>query len=250
MELIVAGAGPAWSDRPGSAGAAYVVVEDERAILLDLGHGAYANVARAVEPSSLLAVIVSHLHPDHFVDLVPLRHYLRYGCTPPRRVLVLAPSGIDRRLDDLHAEPGFTAASLDVEPLTAGIHRIGPFEVEALRVTHTDDSFAIRVVPAASPDGPGLVYSGDCGDAGDLRPIIRPGDVLLAEASFGPGPVPETASHLDGPAVGTLAAAVGAGRVLLTHILDGQDLDATVASVRAAFGGPVEVVRPGDAFSV
>jgi ribonuclease BN (tRNA processing enzyme) len=250
MELIVAGAGPAYSSRPGSVGAAYLLVEDDRAILLDLGQGAFTNVAGAMEPSRLLAVVVSHLHPDHFIDLVPLRHYLRYEFTPPRRVLVVAPAGLDRRLDDLHAEPGFAAASLDIERLTDGIHRIGPFAVEARRVTHTDDSYAFRVVPAAAPGRPGLVYSGDCGAADDLRPLVRPDDTLLAEASFGPGPVPATASHLDGPAVGALATATGASRVLLTHILDDCDRDATVEAVRAAFTGPVEAVSPGDRFVV
>ena len=250
MELIVAGAGPAYSSRPGSVGAAYLVVEVDRAILLDLGQGAFTNVAGIIEPSRLLAVVVSHLHPDHFVDLVPLRHYLRYDFTPARRVLVIAPAGIDRRLDDLHAEPGFTAASLDVERLTSGIHRIGPFALEARRVTHTGDSYAFRVVPAACPDLPGLVYSGDCGVADDLRPLVRPGDVLLAEASFGPGPVPDTGIHLDARAVGALAAATGASRVLLTHILARYDRDATVEAVRAEYPGPVDAVSPGDRFVV
>jgi len=255
MDLIVAGAGPAYSTRPGSVGAAYLLIEGDRAILLDLGQGTFTNVAGAIEPSRLLAVVVSHLHPDHFIDLVPLRHYLRYEFAPPRRVLVVAPAGIDRRLDDLHAEPGFTAASLDIEDLTEGIHRIGPFAVEARRVTHTDDSYAFRVVPAVAPDRPGLVYSGDCGAADDLRPLVRPGDVLLVEASFGPGPMPETGIHLDGPAVGELATATGASRVLLTHILAGYDLagydrDATVQAVRAAYAGPVEAVSPADRFVV
>jgi len=250
MELIVAGAGPAYSNRPGSVGAAYLLVEDDRAILLDLGQGAFTNVAGAIEPSSLLAVIVSHLHPDHFVDLVALRHYLRYDFTPPRRVLVVAPAGIGRRLDDLHSQPGFTAAALDVERLAEGIYRIGPFTVEARRVAHTDDSYAFRVAPAASPDPPGLVYSGDCGSADDLRALVRPGDVLLAEASFGPGPAPDIGIHLDGPAVGELATATGTSRVLLTHILAGYDREATVDAVRATYAGPVEAVSPGDRFVV
>jgi ribonuclease BN (tRNA processing enzyme) len=104
MDLVVAGAGPAYSDRHGSVGAAYVHIHEGRAIVLDLGHGAYAGVAAVVEPSALDGVVISHLHPDHFVDLVPLRHYLRYEFDPPRRVRVLAPAGIDHRLDDLHAE--------------------------------------------------------------------------------------------------------------------------------------------------
>ena len=93
---------------------------------------------------------------------------------------------------------------------------------------------------------PGLVYSGDCGRAEDLDPLIRPRDTLLCEVSFGPGPTVSGAEHLDGPAVGSLAARTGAGRVLLTHLLMGHDRDATVDSVRAVYdGGPVDLVDPG-----
>lgn len=250
MELVVAGAGPAYSDHPGSVGAAYVLMHAGHAIVLDLGHGAYANVAAIVEPSALEGVVISHLHPDHFVDLVPLRHYLRFEFEPPRRVRVVAPAGIDRRLDDLHAEPGFTRASLDVETLTPGTRRVGPFDVEARRVTHRDDSYAFRVTPAGAVGDPGLVYSGDCGRADDLGPLIRRGDTLLAEASFGTGPVPVDDLHLDAPAVARVATAAGVARILLTHVLATYDRAAVVAAARAIFRGPVELVSPGDRLEV
>ncbi len=98
--------------------------------------------------------------------------------------------------------------------------------------------------PSPRVEGPGLVYSGDCGRADDIAPLVRPGDTLLAEVSFGPGPIPSGVLHLDGPAVGRLAASTGAGRVLLTHLQMGHDPDATVASCRAAYDGPVEMVWP------
>ena len=71
-------------------------------------------------------------------------------------------------------------------------------------MTHTDDSYGFRVAPVDG--GPGLVYSGDCGRAEDLDVLVQPGDVLLCEVSFGPGPAATGAAHLDGPAVGALAA--------------------------------------------
>jgi ribonuclease BN (tRNA processing enzyme) len=74
---------------------------------------------------------------------------------------------------------------------------------------------------------------------------VRPGDVLLVEVSFGPGPVPPGAAHLDGPAAGALARETGAGRVLLTHLLMGRDQAATIQSVKGRFEGPVELVEPG-----
>lgn len=241
----MAGAGPAYTARPGAVGAAYLLTEGGHAIVLDLGHGAYARLAGAREPSTLDAVIVSHLHPDHFVDLVPLRHYLRYEFEPPRRVRVIAPDGLERRLDDLHAEPGFTAETLDVGVLEPGVTTIGPFVVEARRVTHTDDSYAFRVTTAGRP-APGLVYSGDCGRGGDLVPLIRAGDTLLAEASFGTGPVPIGDLHLDAPAVAAAAREGGARRVLLAHILGTHEPDAVVTAVRAGFAGDVRAVSPGD----
>ena len=245
MRLSVVGAGPAYTDRPGAIGAAYLLRHDGSSLLLDLGQGAFPGVAAHLDPATLDAVVISHLHPDHFIDLVPLRHYLRWE-EPRRRVRVIGPAGLDGRIDALHADPGFTAAALDVEALTEGRRDVGRFELEAARVRHTDSSFGFRVAPEAGGGAtPGLVYSGDCGHAEDLDALARPGDTLLCEVSFGPGPVIPGAEHLDGPAVARLARRVGAGRVLLTHLQMGYDRAATVASVRAGFDGPVELVDPG-----
>ena len=250
MELFVAGSGAAYPDRPGIASSTYVVARGDERICLDLGQGGFAGLAGRVDPSTLRAVVVSHLHPDHFIDLVALRHYLRYEFEPPRRVRVVAPAGLADRLDGLLAEPGFTAEALDVEPRAEGALQIGPFALESRLVTHTDESYAVRVSLADEPASPGLVYSGDCGRADDLAPLIRPGDTLLVEIAFGAGPVPVGDLHLDGPGVGALAAATGPGRVLLTHLQMRRDPRAAVGSVRAVFDGPVELVDDGDAFAV
>lgn len=243
MRLSVVGAGPAYTDRPGATGASYLIRLDRAGLLLDLGQGSFPRLAGLLDPASLDAVVISHLHPDHFMDLVPLRHYLRWE-KPRRRVRVIAPAGIETRLDALLAEPGFTAAALDVDVLREGRQTIGPFELEAARVTHTGSSFGFRVAPADA-GGTGLVYSGDCGRAEDLDVLARAGDTLLCEVSFGSGPVVPGAAHLDGPAVGELARRVGAGRVLLTHLQMGFDREATIESVRARFDGPIELVDPG-----
>ena len=50
--------------------------------------------------------------------------------------------------------------------------------------------------------------------------------------------------------VGALAARTGVGRVLLTHLLMDFDEAETIASVRSEFAGPVELVQPGDRFTI
>lgn len=252
MQLTVLGSGPAYTDRPDSSGAAYLLRSGATSVLVDFGQGSFPRLAARIEPSLLTAVLVSHLHPDHFIDLVPLRHYLRYEFRPPRRVRVIAPGALAERLDALHGQPGFTTETLDCEPLAefAGESvQLGGLIAEARLVTHTDESYAFRL-SSAGHVGAGLVYSGDCGRADDLAPLIQPGDTLLSEISFGAGPVVPGALHLDGPAVGTLAADRGVGRILLTHLQMGFDAAAAIDSVRVRFDGPVELVSPGDEFGV
>jgi ribonuclease BN (tRNA processing enzyme) len=248
IRLDVVGAGPAYTDRPGATGAAYLIRHGKTAILLDLGQGSFPRLAGLLDPGALDLVLVSHLHPDHFIDLVALRHFLRWGPASPRRVRVAAPTGLANRLDALHGEPGFCAAALDIEPLEVGRMSVGSLVIDTGRVTHSSESYAFRI---STPGvGPGLVYSGDCGRADDLASLIRPGDELLSEASFGPGPVPAGAAHLDGPIVGELASRTRVARVLLTHVLMGLDREETIASVRRTFERPVRLVEPGDQFIV
>lgn len=250
MQLEILGAGPAYSDLPGSAGASYLVRTADATLVLDLGQGAFPALARAVEPSSVQAVVISHLHPDHFIDLIPLRHYLcRAEFQPSRRLRVLAPRGLDARLDAVYDQPGFAAAAFDLDEPVDGPRKLGPFELRSVRVTHAGESRAWRVARGGS-DAPGLVYSGDASDPDELALLLRPGDTLLSEATFGPGPVAPGMNHLDGPMVGALAARTGAGAVVVTHVRMGKDLDATVASVRAAYAGSVSMARPGDRFTI
>jgi len=248
MELIVLGAGPAYTNRPGALGAAYLLRDGDGTLLLDMGQGSFPNLARAVEPSRLTGILISHLHPDHFIDLVALRHYLRFEFDPPRRVMVIGPAQLGARLDALHAEPGFAAASLDLVAFGGrGNRQVGGFAVESVLVTHTDESYGYRV---QGRTGGAIVYSGDCGAAADLAPLIRPGDTLLTEVSFGTSPVPAGASHLNARAVGALAADRQPGQVLLTHIQMGFDPEQAATEVRRAYPGPVRVVQPGDRVQV
>ncbi len=246
MDLLVAGSGAAYPDRPGTASSTYVVEHGGAAICLDMGQGGFAGIAGRLEPSTLEAVVVSHLHPDHFIDLIALRHYLRYEFTPPRRVRVIGSAGLRQRLDGATGQADFAAGILEIEDRGEGRLRVGPFVVESRRVTHTADSFATRVTLAAAPDGPAIVYSGDCGRAADLAPLIHPGDVLLCEVAFGPGPVPVPDLHLDGRAAGRLAAETRVSQVLLTHLQMNRDAAATLAAARAEYDGRVMLVGDGD----
>jgi ribonuclease BN (tRNA processing enzyme) len=266
MQLTVIGSGPAYTNRRGSVGASYLVRAAGGALLLDLGQGAFPNLFASIDPAQLDAVLVTHLHPDHFVDLVPLRHYLKFEFEPARSTVVVGPAALSARLDGLHGVEDWAGPALRFEALSEGVRRIGPFALEARRVTHDTESYAVRVAVAAGGDpgphgegggataaaattSPGLVYSGDCGRADDLVPLIRPGDTLLAEASFGAGPMPVADMHLTSADAARAATAGGAARLLLTHVQSGYSRADALAAAQAAFAGPVRFVVEGDEFA-
>jgi ribonuclease BN (tRNA processing enzyme) len=250
LDVFVLGAGPAYSDLPGALGSCLLVRSEDSALVLDLGQGTFTPLAGQLDPKTLTAVAISHLHPDHFIDLIPLRHFLcRPEHQPPPRLPVLAPDGLEQRLDAVYDQPGFAHAAFDFVTSQPGTYRFGGLEVEARRVRHAGESCAFRV-KRHDLEGPGVVYSGDCGDIEDLRPLVRAGDVLVAEASFGPGPVPEGMPHLDAPSVARLARETGAATLVMIHIRMGADRPATLAAARREFEGPVSIAAPGDRFRV
>jgi ribonuclease BN (tRNA processing enzyme) len=247
LRLTIIGPAAAWTTRSLAASSCYLVEHGGRALVLDLGQGSFAAMSRHRDPADVCAVLVSHLHPDHCIDLVPLRHYLSYGIDPPGQVRLHGPAALRDRFDALLAETDFLAR-LPGEPLTERPFEVPPFAVTARRVRHADESYAFRVI--AEPHLPGLVYSGDCADPADLIPLIRPGDTLLCEAAFGVGPNVPGANHLDARMAALAARDGGAARLVLTHLLDGVDAREARQAARSIFRGPVLVARPGLALDI
>lgn len=215
----------------------------EAALLLDLGQGSLGSVFPHRDPASLEAVVVSHMHGDHHVDLIPLRNLLYYHYGEPRTISLHLPEGLRRRYDAFTGQAGF----LDFMPgrdVDAGRWRVGPFELEAHPVTHAENSHAFRVTDPAEPGGPGLVYSGDCGVADDLLPLIREGDTVLCEAFWSTlEPIP-SANHLSAQQAADVARRGGCAHLLLTHILESHDPQAALAAAERLFPGPVELAEP------
>ena len=240
MRLTVVGCAPAYTSLPGRAASGYLVEHDGTRLMLDFGQGVFPELWRYTSPADVSAVAISHLHADHNVDLIPLRHWVRFenrGYGPSLH----APLQLRQRFADFQADPDFLA-DFHGDALAPGSFAVGDLRIDAGRVTHIPDSFAFRV--SAAGGGPGLVYSGDCSVADDLLPLMRAGDVLLCEAAFGRGPK-VAPIHLTATEAGEAAARGGAGRLVLTHVLDDHAGEALAGTAQAVFGGSVEVARPG-----
>jgi ribonuclease BN (tRNA processing enzyme) len=242
VKLTVVGCAPAWTRAPGRASSCYLVSHGSTAVLLDLGQGAFSETWRYVALSDVAAVAISHMHADHNVDLIPLRHWVKYenrGYGPA----LYGPSELRSRLGDYQADRDFLA-DLRGEVLARRTFAVGDLRIEAAPVTHIPDSWAFRVSAATAADAPGLVYSGDCAAADDLLPLMRPGDTLLSEAAFGGGES-EARIHLTAAEAAGAAARGQARRLILTHIQDGRSESESRSAAEKAFERDVDIARPG-----
>jgi ribonuclease BN (tRNA processing enzyme) len=245
VRLTIVGSAAAWAGDGDEASSCYLVEGDDGAIVLDMGQGSFGHLRVRRRPETIAAVFVSHLHPDHCIDLIPLRHYLRYeAAAAPGTIALHAAAGLPDRFDALFGERGFLA-DLRFALLVPGEIVSGDLRVTVAPVTHTEASFAFRVSSAVDADGAGLVYSGDCGNADDLLPLLRPGDTLLAEASFGAENVPTGVAHLDARSAARAAARGQAARLVLTHLQPTVDPKRALEAARQAWDGETHLATHG-----
>ncbi|MGI8532531.1 MAG: MBL fold metallo-hydrolase [Geodermatophilaceae bacterium] len=250
MKLTVIGCS---GSGPGPEGPAscYLVEHDGWRVVLDLGSGALGQLSRNLDPRTVDAVVLSHLHCDHCLDACSLTVLHRHHPGErPGPIRLLGPAGTARRL--LAAgDPGRTDLSdvFTLDELTEGTRELGPFTMRTARMNHPVETYAVRL----EADGASLTYSADTGTSRQLVELAHDTDVLLCEASFtelAPGePVNPPNLHLTGRGAAEHAVAAGAGRLLLTHIPLCQDPQLVLADATAVLG-TAELVAAGSVYDV
>ncbi|MEJ2578216.1 MAG: MBL fold metallo-hydrolase [Kineosporiaceae bacterium] len=260
MRLTVVGAAGSFPGPHGPASSYLVETEDGSGrpwrVLLDLGNGALGPLQRFVEPHDIDAVLLSHLHPDHCLDLCGLYVALSYHPTRvvESRLPVYGPVGTLERLDRAYGTDGegHLGTVFDVRHWSDGHPvTVGPFSVVPYRVEHPVESYGQRVVEGAGTAGAAvLAYTGDTDSCPALRELARDADLFLAEASFQEGRETIRGVHLTGLRAGRAAAEAGVDRLILTHVPSWTDPEVVLAEARSVFPGPVRLARAGDVHEI
>jgi len=264
MRLTVLGKSPAWQDVDGAC-SGYLLQEGDATVLLDCGNGVFGKLRKFVDYVDVDAVVVSHMHADHFVDLVPYSYALIHaprqqpvpvppwpGTDSPARPRLVLPSGgreTLRRVVGAWGNDDLVEQAFDVEEYTPrSVVEVGPFRFSFAVMPHFVDAHAVSV---SSVDGGGrLAFSADSRPAEELVDFARGADLFLVEATL---PRPERTGvrgHLTAEEAGEHGRDAGVGRVVLTHISDELDEEQAVRRAAEAFDGSVEVAREGAVYEI
>jgi ribonuclease BN (tRNA processing enzyme) len=236
---------------PDAAASCYLVEADGFRALLDLGSGALGALQRHCSFAQVDAVFVSHLHPDHCMDLLALYVARTYDPAGGHQVIpVHAPAGAATQLARAYgrAEPPGLSGCFDFLEWSPAPRQVGPLTVSAARMAHPVPTWGVRV----EYRGATLVYSADTGPTAALVDLARDADLALFESSFeqgrDAGAPPDL--HLTGEQAGRHASEAGVRRLVLTHLPPWNDPEVSLAAARTTYAGQVEVTRPGATYEL
>ncbi|HZE04268.1 MAG TPA: MBL fold metallo-hydrolase [Solirubrobacteraceae bacterium] len=262
MQVTVLGKSPAWQDA-GGACSGYLVVQDEFTMLLDCGSGVFSKLRPVCDYIDVDVVLISHMHADHFLDLVPFSYALRYaprqqpvavagwpGTSAPARPQLLLPVGGEDLLRRVVGNWGsadlINSAFAVTEYTAADALTVGPLHIRFCEVPHFVLSHAVEV----SASGTRFTYGADCRPNQELVAFARGTDMLMVEATL---PCPERdgkRGHLTPREAGEHGRSAAARRLVVTHYSDEMDPEWTRSEAAEGYGGPVELAREGAVYTV
>ena len=254
LHITVLGKSPSWQDA-GGACSGYLVEEDGARVLLDCGNGVFAKLRSRCEYTEVDAVVISHLHADHFLDLVPFAYGLLYAPRDPTagaRPAIHAPSGareVFRRVVGAWGSEDLIERAFDLHEYDpADTLRIGPLRVRFSEVPHFLQTCAVEFTGGETPGR--FTFGADTGPAQSLIEFARDTDLLLVEATLTEPEDDGRRGHLTPAEAGEHGRLAGARRLVLTHISDELDADWARREAERTFGGAVEVAVEGAVYEV
>ncbi len=247
MRITVLGCAGTFPSRE-SGCSSYLVEHDGFRLLVDYGNGAMGAMQRHIGIFDADAVLLSHLHADHCVDLVACSYARRYHPEPPPRLLVHGPTGTAERLCQIFDTwpPDGLHDVYDFRTTGPGRTAIGPFDVELTRTAHPIECYAIRLTAG----GRSVTYSADTGPSVDVAKAAAGSDVFLCEATWLEESERPPNLHLSAREAGEHAARAGVGRLVLIHTTAYLDQDRYVTEASVAYDGPLERALPHVTYDV
>ena len=249
-------------------GPAQVLRHGKTAVLVDCGSGVTQRLlAAGLSGRDLDALLLTHLHSDHIVDLFQLViSSWHQGRDRPQRVF--GPRGTRAYVDGLlslwrpeleqriahEARPSTAALEVEVTEIEDGRRlEIGELAVRVVEVEHrpVKQAFGFVFAPAGT-QGPRIVLSGDTRRCAALIAAARGAEVLVHEVMVHREmPVIEgvrsaetlarvASYHTLSDQVGKIASEAGVGCLVLTHFVPPAcDRRALLDEVAADFAGPL-----------
>lgn len=238
----------------------YLLEHSGRHVLIDCGPGVSDAVQKHVDLHDLDAVVVTHAHADHSLDLVGLAYALCFPSTGPRQIPLYVPasmSGLIAMLDDHFGVPTLPAMQhpiaqrLQLNPLDLGddtpLHILEGLTLTVRPAHHAVDSATLRF----SDEDSTVAFSSDTGLTDQVTRNAQDADLFICEATYLQATEAELTGHghLTPAQAAQTAVQAGVGHLLLTHMSRPSDGEQAREAAAGHFGGALSVATRGSRWS-
>jgi ribonuclease BN (tRNA processing enzyme) len=237
VELTVLGCSGSFNGPKGGACSGYLIRSGDTSIWLDCGNGTFGHLQQHIAAEDLTAVVVTHEHPDHCVDIYGLHVLMRYGLER-EGLPVIAPEGLAEHLGQLVGGDWGNAFAWQGIDETERVS-IGDISLGFSRTDHPPPTYAVE----AAANGKRLVYTSDTGPEWSVDAFAPHADLVLSEATYLHGDKPADI-HLSAHEAGVAARNARARRLMLTHLWPRLDPHLVVDEGSDAFGEAVVLAAP------
>lgn len=264
LRITILGSSPAWLNS-GGACSGYLIEHDDTAVVIDCGNGVFGKLREHRDYLDVDAVVISHLHADHILDLIPYSYALRYtarqqpvpvagypGTEEPVRPRLIAPVGTIRAFHQIAGAWGsedLVDRAFDIEEYeTSDTVTVGPLTLRFREVPHFVRTCAIEVRVKKSRKR--FVFGADCGPNEALVEFAHGADLLFIEATL---PRPERGGprgHLTPAEAGDHGRRAEVKKLVLVHVPDELDENWVRREAEEAFGGKVALARGGEHYDL
>jgi ribonuclease BN (tRNA processing enzyme) len=236
MELTVLGCSGSYGAPAGGACSGYLVRAGATAIWMDCGNGSFANLQQHIDPAELTAVVITHGHADHCVDLFGLHVMWRYGLDRTG-LPVYSPEGLEPVLEGF---VGSFGGAFDWNVVGDGDKAtIGEAVLQFSRTDHPPPTVAVEI----AHEGKRMIYTADTGPEWTVSAFGAGADLVLSEATYMHDDI-RVPIHLSAHQAGQFAREADVRRLMITHLWPTVDPVASVEEASEAFGREVSLAAP------
>ena len=260
MKITVLGC---WAPYPRAGGACsgYLLEGGGVRIMLEAGSGTLSRLMQHVDFRTLDAVIVTHLHHDHYLDLFPLRHAIEGARLDGSRDKPLdlyippEPAVEFSQMTDYHkAFQVFSIESLAEAKITSGFTAkaldLGNLTLRFVATKHLLPGYAVSFQEIGGTSGK-FVFSGDTAPTDQLTALAQAADLFLCEASGLDSDEKAMAEiHCTAGQAGEIARTAGVKRLLLTHFWPEYHLAELQRMAETKFGSGVDLASEGTTYYI
>ena len=234
----------------------YLVTDNDNKVLLDCGNGSTRNLNLPNDLNNL-TIIISHLHKDHYGDLLSLGYasyvFKNLGYLTKRIKVYIPEPNYTKATEHYTDNDGWGASRTIDKPLSdyqflqdfGEEHflefitykeqtklAIGNLKIDFKKNPHPINTYSIRVKDQNTT----FVYSADTGYKNSpLKDFASNADLLLCESTFLRGQLRREDNHLYAYEAALLAKEANVDELVLTHFFPEIDKEEYVAEAKTIF---------------